>query len=59
MKRRGTSRIFNGQSRSGARVEWLPASANPNGPLATDEWRSTLIDHHQAWGQDLWPDCLD
>lgn len=30
------------------------------GSASSTERRTTLIkDHHESWGQNLWPDCLD
>lgn len=54
MKRIETSRIRNGQSRVGDRVE---SESRVLGPVG---WHATVTDDRsQTWGQEIWPDCLD
>lgn len=44
--------------RPGSQPESLLAISNAAAPVAVDEWQSTN-DHCPAWGQGIWPDCLE
>ena len=46
--------------RSGRRVEWLLAKADPSGSMAAEGWRPAPEDNPVPdWGHQIWPDCMD
>lgn len=46
--------------RDGRHANWLLATAKPAGHMAIAHCQPASRDeHHQAWANGIWPDCLD